>query len=284
MRARAKARWDDATLTVARGAFDKRRAPVALYDSKSLNLLWELTRSQFKLKDQSTFFGVLWSFLNPLFMVGVLFVFFNAQVGSTVEHYAIYLLLGLVQYTYFANATNTAMRVLLSMRQLTKDAVFPKELLVFSSTLSITIDLVIAMLVCVGVAYCSGVEPSWSALGLVLVVLLQLMLASWVSLLLSCVLLVARDIDHIYQVFLRALLFVTPIFYTRAFLGGAGLAHWLVTLNPLAQVIELSRGILLEGELPSIARMLVLFLVNAACVVATFRVFKRLEPRMAEYV
>lgn len=257
---------------------------MALYDSKSVNLLWELTRSQFKLKDQSTFFGVLWSFLNPLFMVGVLFVFFNAQVGSTVEHYAIYLLLGLVQYTFFANATNTSMRVLLAMRQLTKDAVFPKELLVLSSTLSNTIDLVISMLVCVGVAYCSGVAPSWNALGLVIVVVLQLMLASWVGLLLSCVLLVARDIDHIYQVFLRALLFVTPIFYTRAFLGGAGLAHWLVVLNPLAQLIDLSRAILLGGELPSVFRVLALVAINAACMVGTFRVFKRLEPRMAEYV
>src|SRR5437870_4020949 len=45
------------------------------YDARSLNLLWELTVSQYKLKDQSTFFGFLWSLLNPLFMVGVLFIF-----------------------------------------------------------------------------------------------------------------------------------------------------------------------------------------------------------------
>ncbi len=255
-----------------------------LYDSKSLNLLWQLTRSQFKLKDQSTFFGVLWSFLNPLVMAAVLFVFFRAQVGRGVEHYATYLLLGLVQYTFFANATNTSMRVLLSMRQLTKDAVFPKELLVFSSTLSNTIDLVIAMIVCVAIAYLSGVAPSWNALGLGVVVLLQLILASWVGLLLSCVLLVARDLDHIYQVFLRVLLFVTPIFYTRDFLGDAGLARYLVILNPLAQLIELSRSVLLDGEPLSLLRVLLLLAVNLGLVAITFRVFKAVEPRMAEYV
>ncbi|MBI3769586.1 MAG: ABC transporter permease [Deltaproteobacteria bacterium] len=253
------------------------------YNSKSLNLLWELTISQYKLKDQSTFFGVLWSFLNPLFMVAVLFVFFHAQVGSTVEHYGVYLLLGIVQYTYFSNATNTSMRVLLVMRQLTKDAVFPKELLVFSSTLSNTIDLVISMLVCVAVAYVSGVTPSWSALFLLLVLILQLMLVSWVGLLLACVLLLARDIDHIYQVFLRALLFVTPIFYPRSFLG-EGLAHYLVLLNPLAQLIELSRSILLDGEVPSPAHVAALLAVNGLLILLTFRVFKAVEPRMAEYV
>jgi len=257
---------------------------VRFHDSKSLNLLWELTLSQFKLKDQSTFFGVLWSFLNPLFMVGVLFVFFHAQVGSTVEHYGVYLLLGLVQYTYFANATNTSMRVLLTMRQLTKDALFPKELLVFSTTLSITIDLVVSMLVCVGVAYLSGVPPTWSALGLVAVLLLQLMLASWVGLLLSCMLLLARDLEHIYQVFLRALLFVTPIFYTRAFLGGAGLAHYLVVLNPLAQLIELSRSILLDGVEPSVMQIAIPLALNGGAIWLTLRIFRALEPRMAEYV
>ncbi len=254
------------------------------YDAKSLNLLWELTLSQFKLKDQSTFFGVLWSFLNPLFMAGMLFVFFHAQVGSTVEHYGVYLLLGLVQYTYFANATNTSMRVFLTMRQLTKDALFPKELLVFSTTLSITVDLVISMLVCVGVAYLSGVPPSWSAVGLVVVLLLEVMLASWVGLLLSCVLLYARDLEHIYQVFLRALLFVTPIFYTRSFLGGVGLAHYLVILNPLAQLIELSRSILLDGVGPSPLQIALPLAINGGLMWVTLRIFRALEPRMAEYV
>lgn len=254
------------------------------YDSTSLNLLWELTISQFKLKDQSTFFGVLWSFLNPLFMAAVLFVFFRAAVGGTIEHYGVYLLLGLVQYTYFANTTITSMRVLLTMHQLTKEAVFPKELLVFSATLSNTIDLVISMVVCVGLAYLSGVAPSWSALWLAAVLVLQLMLASWVGLLLSCVVLFARDIDHIYQVFLRALLFVTPIFYTRAFLGGNGLAHYLVIANPLGQLIELSRSILLGGQLPSFVGLIALVAINGLLNLAMLRVFKAVEPLMAEYV
>jgi ABC-type polysaccharide/polyol phosphate export permease len=256
---------------------------VGPYDSKSLNLLWELTASQFKLKDQSTFFGILWSFLNPLLMVAVLFTFFHAQVGSTVEHYVVYLLLGTAQYTYFSNATNTSMRVLLTMRQLTKEAVFPKELLVFSATLANSIDLVIAMLVCVVAAYCSGVAPTWSLLSLAIVLILQLLLVSWVGMLLACVLLFARDIDHIYQVFLRVLLFVTPIFYPRALLGD-GLAHYLVMLNPLAQSIELSRSILLAGETPSFLRVAALLATNLVPIVLAYRLFKAVEPRMAEYV
>jgi len=254
------------------------------YDAKNLNLLRELTVAQYKLKDQSTFFGLLWSFGNPLFMVAVLFIFFQRRLGGAEEHYGIFLLLGLVQYTYFANTTTGAMRVLVGMRQLTKEAVFPKELLVLSTTLANSVDLVIAMGVCMLVAYAVGVPPSWhAAVFLPFVIILQLLLATWVSLILSWMFLFVRDIEHIYQVFLRALLFVTPIFYTAAFVND-GVARYLVLLNPLAQVIDLSRRTLLHATAPSIEWLLGLFFANTLLVTLAFRLFKTLEPHLAEYV
>jgi ABC-2 type transport system permease protein len=252
------------------------------YDARRLNLLRELTVAQHKLKDQSTFGGLLWSLLNPLFMVGVLFVFFRGWQGGAVEHYGTYLLLGVVQYTYFANATSGSMRVLFNMKPLTKEAVFPKELLVLSSTISHTVDFLIATGFCVVAAYVSGVRVSWIALLLPCVVLLEFLLVLWVSLLLSCLFLVARDLEHIYQVFLRALLFLTPVFYTRSFLG-EGLAHDLVALNPLAQVIDLARAILLDGGL-SLERLFGLLFINGLLVAVAFWLFRAFEPRLAEYV
>jgi len=253
------------------------------YDARRLNLLRELTIAQHKLKDQSSLGGFLWSLLNPLLMVSVLFVFFRGALGGTVEHYGIYLLLGVVQYTYFANATSGSMRVLVNMKPLTKEAVFPKELLVLSSTISHTIDFLIAMAFCVAAAYLSGVGPSWAALLLPSVLLLEFLLVLWVSLLLSCLFLMARDTEHIYQVVLRALLFVTPVFYATSFLG-EGLARHLVFLNPLAQVIDLARSMLLDGTPPSPERLFGLLLVNGLLVAATFRMFRAVEPRLAEYV
>jgi ABC-2 type transport system permease protein len=254
-----------------------------LHDSRNLNLLRELAMSQYKLKDQSSFFGLLWSFLNPLFMVGVLFVFFSSRFGTGVDHYGIYLLLGMVQYTHFANSTSTSMRSLLIMKQLTKETVFPKELLVVSSTISVTIDFAVAMLVCVLVAYATGIPPAWSHLLLPLVIVLQFLLCVWVSLLLACVYPFARDIDHIYQVFLRALMFATPIFYTPAFLG-AGPARYLLILNPLAQLIEMARRLLIDGAPPSVTTLLALALSNGILGYLSWRLFKVFEPRLAEYV
>jgi ABC-type polysaccharide/polyol phosphate export permease len=249
-----------------------------LRDSRNLNLLWELSISQYKLKDQSSFFGFLWSFLNPIFLVVILFVFFRGRFGQDVENYGVYLLLGMIHYTHYSNATNNSMRVFVSMRQLVKEAVFPKELLVLSSTLSNSVDFVIAMGVSMVVAWISGVTPTAAWLALPLVLLLQMLLVSWVSLLLSCVFPFARDVDHIYQVFLRALMFLTASFV------GDGMARHLLTLNPLAQLIEVSRKIIIEGIAPSWSTLAILFGVNALFVVLTLKGFRRIEARLAEYV
>ncbi len=45
--------------------------------------------------------GFLWSFLNPLLLLLILFIFFRSRLGAGVEHYGVYLLLGLVQHTFF---------------------------------------------------------------------------------------------------------------------------------------------------------------------------------------
>ena len=254
-----------------------------LADARNVNLLRELTVSQFKLKDQSTFFGLLWSFLNPLVMVVILFVFFSKRFGQNVENYGVFLLLGMVQYTHFANATSNSMRALLTMRQLTRETVFPKELIVVSSALSNTIDFVIAMGVCMAAAYVTGIAPAWNQLSVLAVIALQFLLVLWVSLLLACLYPLARDIDHIYQVFLRALLFVTPIFYPKAFLG-EGAAQVLLTLNPLAQLVDLSRDVLIHGQVPGAERLAVLTAANLVLVWLSWRLFKTLEPRFAEYV
>jgi len=254
-----------------------------LIDSRNLNLLWELSISQYKLKDQSSFFGFLWSFLNPIFMVAILFVFFRGRFGGDIEHYGIYLLLGMIHYTHFSNTTNNAMRVFISMRQLAKESVFPKELLVMSATIANSVDFIIAMGVSLVVAYLVGVPITSAAFALPLVIILQLLLVTWVAMVLACIFPFARDIDHIYQVFLRALLFLTPIFYTASFVG-EGAARYLLMLNPLAQLIELSRAILIRGQAPPADVVLMLVAINGLFITITLRTFKVFEPKLAEYV
>jgi ABC-type polysaccharide/polyol phosphate export permease len=76
-----------------------------MMEKRYLNLLREIAISQFKLKDQSTFLGLLWSLLNPLIMLLVLLLFFSLNAGKGIPHYGIYVLFGVVHYNHLSNST-----------------------------------------------------------------------------------------------------------------------------------------------------------------------------------
>src|SRR5437870_2745319 len=139
------------------GAVAGGRIGVASDAAKWRGLLHQIVRAQFKLKDQSTLLGFGWSFLNPLLMLGCLFLFFNGQIGRGIDHYAIYLLIGLVHFTHFSNSTGSAMTVLAVMSRLTCDAIFPKELLVVGAVVASSIEFAISMGLCAIIAALTGV-------------------------------------------------------------------------------------------------------------------------------
>jgi homopolymeric O-antigen transport system permease protein len=254
-----------------------------LFDRKYFQLLREIAVARYKLKDQSTFLGFAWTLLNPLIMLGLMFALFNKRIGNGIDHYAIYLLIGLVQYNHFTSSTNRSMNVLLAMKSLTSDAIFPKELLVIGSGIADFLELIVAMAVCLVMAMLSGVHLSWAVLVLPLVFLFQLTLVLWVSLCLSCLYVFVRDMTYIYQAFVRLLLFATPIFYAPSFLQ-QGPGQWILWLNPLSHLITFSRLLILNGNMIPVTQMMVFVAINLGLLYGSVRLFRRFEPVFAEYL
>mgnify|MGYP000333053325 CR=1 FL=1 len=247
------------------------------------NLLRELTVSQIKLKDQSTFLGFVWSFLNPLLLVAVLYIFFQTRLAEGIEHFPLYLLIGVVQYNHFATSTNTAMHVLHSMRSLTGEVVFPKEIMVVGSVLASSFEFVVEMLILVVIAALAQIPLTAALLWLPFVVLMQIVFVLWISFGLACLYVFVRDIEHLYTVLLRLLFFITPIFYAPTFLGET-VARWIVRVNPLAELMALARGILLDGSFPASSQLGLFFILNLGALLLAWRFFKFMEPRFAERV
>lgn len=242
-----------------------------------------MTLAQFKVKDQSSFFGFLWSFLNPLIVLSLLYVMFNSQLGNGIEHYSIYLLIGIIHYTHFSNATTAAMQILLARAGLTRDTVFPKDVLVISTVITNTIDFSVSLIICVAMALLSGIHATRALLALPLVFAFQILVVLWVSFLTSGLYVYIRDLAHVYQVLLRLLFFVTPIFYSLS-LVGKGAAKYIVMANPLTHAIVFSRGLIIDGTLFDVNVFVLLLTINAFLVLATYKVFKRLEPSFSENV
>ena len=254
-----------------------------LGDAKYLNLWREMTRAQFKLRDQSSFFGFLWSFLNPLITVSLLFALFSSQLSSEIQYYALYMLIGIVYYTHFSNATAASISVLHSMSALTRNEVFPKDILVIASISTHTVDLILSTLICVLIAFSYGVPLTFAVLALPMVVILQIMLVLWVSLLLSSFFVFVRDLVHIYNVFLRLLFFITPIFFALSFVSH-GLGHYVLLANPLSHTIIFARDLLIKGQLFDLKDFSIFFTINGGMLYVSYKIFKRLEPTFAENI
>jgi ABC-2 type transport system permease protein len=247
------------------------------------NLIREMTYSQFAVRDQNSILGLVWSFLNPALMMGVLFAYFRMSAGKSVNHYGIYLLLGMIHYTHFSNTTAAAMNSLHSMAQLTRHTVLPKEALVIGSVMAASLEFVVSMVCCLLLAWMSGVPMKTCLVAILPIMVLQLLFVTWVSFLLSSARVFVKDLTHIYQVFLRLLFFTTPIFYAAAFLQNP-VAQRALQFNMLAQLIGFSRSVVIDGHLFSVNLFLVLCGFHTLALWGSFRWFKHCEPRFAEYV
>jgi ABC-type polysaccharide/polyol phosphate export permease len=247
---------------------------------RHLGLLRELTVAQTKLRDQSSTLGFLWSFLHPVLLLGVLYLFFQSRVGEEVPHYGAFLLIGIVQYTHFSMTTSAGMRSLHRMSRLASTVIFPKEVLVFSSILADAPEFLISMPIVVVIALLTGVPASAALLVLPLVLLLQLIFVLWVALLLSALYVFVRDLDHIYEVVLRILFFTTPIIYDLTFLGP--LTRKLALLNPLTHLIGFARTIIMDGRVPPVTHMPGFLLANLLLLSLALMVFRRAEPALVE--
>lgn len=247
---------------------------------RHLALLRQVASIQHSLADQSTGLGYLWSFLHPLMMLAVLWAFFSQRVGQSVPHYPVYLLIGLVQFTHFSKTTSSAMRVLHRMRNLAVNVIFPKDVLVYSALLADLPEFVISMTLTAVLAVISGVPPSWALLAVPLVMLLQLTLVLWWSLVLSMMFVFVRDLDHLFEVGMRILFFITPVFFGLDMLS-PGVRRFAL-LNPLAHVIGYTRTVVLEGRLPPLEQVLAFAAVNLALGYVALIVFRRAEPALLE--
>ena len=247
---------------------------------RHLTLARQVASIHHGLLDQSTSLGYLWSLLHPLVTLLVLYAFFRHRIGDNIEHYAIYLLIGLVQFTHFSKSTAGAMRVLHRMRGLATNVIFPKDVLVYSSLMSDAPEFLVSMGVTILIAVATGVPVTVALLGIPLVIVMQFLLVLWMSLFLSVAYVFLRDLDHIYEVAMRLLFFATPIIYSLDILPPG--TRRVALLNPLAHLIGFARAMIIEGRLPPLSGMLWFLGVNLALVYAAVVMFRKAEPALVE--
>lgn len=213
-----------------------------LLNKENQILLREMIKTDFKLRYQGSLIGHLWSILKPLMLFTIMYLVFVQflRFDDGTPHYAVGLLLGMVTWNFFTEATNMGMMSIVSRGDLLRKLNFSKEIIVFSSVAGAAINYSINLLVVLVFAVISGVEFSWTVLVIIPLFIELVLLATGVAFILSSLFVRFRDIGPIWEVCLQAGLYATPIIYSLTFIlqrGQITIAK-VMMLNPIAQIIQ----------------------------------------------
>lgn len=212
------------------------------FSPKNRALLSELVRTDFKLRYQGSVLGYAWSLLRPLMMFAILYVVFVKflKIGSNIPHYPIYLLFGIVLWTFFADMTTQSLGSIVGRGDLIRKIKIPRWMIVFSSSINAVINLGLNMIIIALFMLLNGVQLHYGIVVLPLLLLEIYTFALGVSLFLAAAFVKYRDIGYVWEVCMQAGFYVTPIIYPLALITNITIQK-LILMNPLAQAIQDAR-------------------------------------------
>lgn len=198
-----------------------------------------------KVRYKQTFLGVAWVLFQPFISMIVFTVFFGnfAKMPSGNLPYPLFVLCGLVFWTFFSNTLASASGSLTGNENIIKKVYFPKVILPLSSVITGSLDLVISLILLLGVSlYFKFIPPIAILLVILIGYVISFLTASGLGLFFSALNVKYRDVRYIIPFFIQTLIFLTPVIYPTSIIKSSG--KFLFILNPLAAVIESMRVII----------------------------------------
>lgn len=263
------------------------RGPSALGGGwrRSLELLYLIASTEFKRTYFGTLLGYLWSICRPLLLFAVLLVVFThvIRLGNSVPHYAVLLLLNIVLFGFFSEATSTAVASVVNQEAIVRKTQFPRLVIPLAVVLTSAFNLTLNLLVTFAFILAFGVTPTWTWLLLPVLLAWLLVLTVAVAMIVSSLYPRFRDVAMIWAVFSTALFYATPVLYPLDRVSGT--LRTLIALNPLTPILELARRWIIQPDAPVLSGSLYIIapaLISLGICTLAVWVFNREAPRIAE--
>jgi ABC-type polysaccharide/polyol phosphate export permease len=250
-------------------------------------LFANLFRRDFQAKYKGSLLGVAWSLLNPLLLLAVYLLVFGVLFqNKDIAHYPIYLLAGLACWIFFSVSLQTAARSMIDSAELIKKVRFPRQLVAFSmvATQAVTFVVMVALIVVLSLVFVPDARTTvWAAIPLAIVFA---GLVAGAALLVACLNVLFRDVEHILTAALLPWFFLTPVLWSVSTLPEGAQAHGRLLQvlrwgNPIAPPIYAVRDALWSGHLPRLADVVYLVVASAVALGLGAAVFRAVDDRIA---
>ncbi|NUT37333.1 MAG: ABC transporter permease [Hamadaea sp.] len=250
------------------------------------NVLRVLVQRDLAVKYQQSVLGYLWSLIEPLtmgliywFVFGVLY-----STGSQFEgaSYPLFILSGIFAWQWFSSALSESTSALTAQARLITTIKVPREIFPIGRVAGRFAEYLAGVPVLVAAAIIFNGHVTWkTAVALPLAVILQFVLLTGISLLLSSLNVMLRDVERFIRLAQRMLLYCAPIIYPLERVMNADVPSWVKTLyqvNPLVGIMQLQHSAWFPSEWPSVGLLLTSTGGCLIMLVIGWWAFHRLEP------
>lgn len=238
-----------------------------------------------KKKYKRSSLGYIWTILHPLMMMIVLSVVFSSIMNMPRNDYAVFLFSGLLPWNFFSSTTMMSLHSIRNNSNLFKQVPIPKYMFVVSIACSNMFNFLVSLipLLLLTLFIKGTIYPTVLLAPLIILPIFILTLAF--SILLSIFNVFFDDTQHLSEVGLQILYFLTPILYGKEILieKAPHLAEWLV-LNPLYKPIEIFRDLFLNGTLPTITSILGVYLFSLIILYIGLKISKKYDDIILYYL
>lgn len=248
-------------------------------------LLFFLAWRDIKVRYKQTVLGATWAILQPLAYMVVFSLFFGrlASAPSGGLPYPLFVLAGLLPWTFFSNAISSSGQSVVSSQNLVTKVYFPRLIIPMGAVGASLVDFAVAFGLLLVMMLSSGILPGWRLLLVPLLALILMIAALGMGTLLAALSVAYRDFRHVVPFMVQLWMFATPSIYMQA---DAVIGHrWraLLPLNPAYGLIVNFRLAVLGSPLDSYS-LAVSGVISLALLIAGCLYFRRVERDFADII
>ena len=247
---------------------------------------WELIKvlvsANLKVKYMESMLGYLWSLLEPLFTMLVYFFVFSVVIKFKVENYLIFLLSGILPWTFLQGSILFGVKTITNNSNLIKKVRLPREIFPLTTVLSKLIEFALSIFVLFFFIFFSKVKFTAKLSLLPFIIIIQFFFVYGLSLILSCSNVFFRDIERIINPAIRLWFYLTPIVYPFSMVPEKLL--FIYMLNPMTIIVTLYRYAVLDIALPQKELILSGIFLSFAVFFLGFWFFNRTEKNFLKKI
>lgn len=245
-------------------------------------LIRQLVSRDFKTKYKRSVLGMFWSFLNPLLTMFVQYFVFSTIFKSDIPNYPAYLLIGIVTFNFFTEATGMALSSIVGNAGLITKVYMPKYIYPLTRVMSSVVNLGISLIPLVLVSLATGIQFKKSALLSLFFLCCVIIFSLGVGLLLSAAMVFFRDTQFLWGVLSMIWMYITPIFYPESILPEN--FKFILRINPMYHFLKNTRLCIMDGLSPEPAVYMQCALMALGALVVGALVFRKSQDRFVLYL